>query len=51
MQRIDYERGGLVIPFFNPNIDAVASYVKGDIQNVTGFGLNAFDLRRFWLDK
>ena len=51
MQRIDYERGGLIIPFFNPNIDAVASYVRGDIPNVTGFGLNAFDLRRFWLDK
>jgi peptide/nickel transport system substrate-binding protein len=51
MQKIDYEYGGLIIPFFNPNIDAVGSYVKGDIPNVTGFGLNAFDLRRFWLDK
>ena len=51
MQKIDYDYGGLIIPFFNPNIDAVASYVKGDIPNVTGFGLNAFDLRRFWLDK
>ena len=51
MQRIDYERGGLIIPYSYPLIDAVASYVKGDIPNVTGLGLNAFDLRRFWLDK
>ena len=51
MQRIDYERGGLIIPYSYPLIDAVASYVKGDIPNVTGLGLNAFDLRQFWLDK
>jgi len=51
MQRIDYERGSLIIPYCYPLIDAFASYVKGDIQNVTGLGLNAFDLRRLWLDK
>ena len=51
MQRIDYERGSLIIPYCYPLIDAVASYVKGDVRNVTGLGLNAFDLRRLWIDK
>jgi hypothetical protein len=52
MQQIDYERGGLIIPFFNPLVDALASSVKGDIPNVVGVsGLNGFDLRRFWIDR
>ncbi len=52
MQHIDYDSGGLIIPFFNPLIDAVASYVKGDVPNVVGLsGLNGFDLRRFWLER
>ena len=51
MQRIDYDSGGLIIPLFNPLIDAVAANVKGDIPNVVGQGgLDGFDLRRFWID-
>jgi hypothetical protein len=51
MQGIDYERGGLIIPYSCPLIDAVASYGKGDIRKVAGLSLSAFDLRRFWLDR
>lgn len=51
MQRIDYDSGGLIIPVFNPLIDAVAANVKGDVPNVVGQGgLDGFDLRRFWID-
>jgi peptide/nickel transport system substrate-binding protein len=49
MQRIDYDRGGYIIPFFPPVIDGYSKKVNGDVQGKTGWGFNTYDLKRLWL--
>lgn len=50
MQQIDYEQGGLIIPYFPPVVDAYSSRIGGGVQpSRTGLPFNGFDLKRIWL--
>jgi peptide/nickel transport system substrate-binding protein len=49
MQKIDYDEGGYIIPFFSPVIDGYASNVQGVVPSKVGVSFNDYDLRRFWL--
>ncbi|MHB1930390.1 MAG: ABC transporter substrate-binding protein [Acidimicrobiales bacterium] len=49
MQRIDWEMGGNVIPYFYPTIDGYASHVHGLHTSVTGWPLGGFDFKTMWL--
>jgi peptide/nickel transport system substrate-binding protein len=51
MSKIDYDRGGNIIPYFFPVIDAAAPHVKGITPSVSGFALSFFDFKHFWLDQ
>jgi len=51
MLQIDYDRGGNIIPYFFPNIDAVASYVVGVDEAVTGQALGNWNFKNVWLDR
>ena len=50
MQKIDYETGGEIIPFFNPSIDAAAKNVGGLIECANGLPLSGFDFTSFWIE-
>ncbi|CAB4942870.1 unannotated protein [freshwater metagenome] len=50
MQKIDYETGGEIIPFFNPSIDAAAKNVGGLIPCANGLPLSGFDFSSFWME-
>ena len=49
MQKIDYEQGGYIIPFFTPLIDGYAANVHGLAAGKTGVPLNAYDFKQLWL--
>ena len=49
MMKIDFDRGGLIIPSFNNNIDAYYDRVKGFVQNATGIPLSWFGFENVWL--
>jgi peptide/nickel transport system substrate-binding protein len=49
MQQIDYDQGGFIIPYFAPNIDAVAKQVQGAHGSKGGLPLGAFDFKSMWL--
>jgi peptide/nickel transport system substrate-binding protein len=49
MQRIEYDTGGYLIPFFSPTIDAYASRVHGLVEGKTGVPFNQHDYRKVWL--
>jgi peptide/nickel transport system substrate-binding protein len=49
MQRIEYDRGGYIIPFFSPTIDAVGKNVMGTVEGKTGVPFNQHDYKRVWL--
>jgi hypothetical protein len=49
MQRIEYDRGGFVIPFFSPTISAYAKNVQGLVEGKTGVPFNQFDFTKVWL--
>jgi len=49
MARIDYDRGGYVIPFFFPNLDATSSKLHGVAASVTGQALGNWDFTKAWL--
>jgi peptide/nickel transport system substrate-binding protein len=51
MLKIDYERGGNIIPFYFPVIDAVASNVYGVEPSVIGQALSGFQFKEFWIKK
>jgi peptide/nickel transport system substrate-binding protein len=51
MLRIDYERGGNIIPFYFPVIDAVSPQVQGVEESVVGQALSTFQFKEFWLSK
>jgi peptide/nickel transport system substrate-binding protein len=49
MQRIDYDTGGYIIPFFPPTIDAYSSKVHGLKEGKTGVPFNQHNYKRVWL--
>ncbi|MST31456.1 peptide ABC transporter substrate-binding protein [Acidimicrobiaceae bacterium USS-CC1] len=49
MQRIDWERGGNIIPYFYPTIDGYAGHVNGLHTSVTGWPLGGFDFKAMWV--
>jgi peptide/nickel transport system substrate-binding protein len=49
MLKIDYDKGGYIIPYYFPVIDAVSSKVQGVEQSVTGQALSSFNFKKFWL--
>jgi peptide/nickel transport system substrate-binding protein len=50
MQTIEYERGGYIVPYFPPVIDAYASTVHGTISSRSGFSFNNWDFKSLWID-
>jgi len=49
MQMIDWNDGGLIIPYFPPVIDATATNVKGVVQSPS-FPLANYDWASFWIE-
>jgi peptide/nickel transport system substrate-binding protein len=49
MWKIDYYRGGNIIPFFFPVIDAVAPHVYGVEPTVSGQAMRTFKFQEFWM--
>jgi peptide/nickel transport system substrate-binding protein len=49
MMKIDYETGGMIIPYFSPIVDAVAPHVNGVIPTTYGLPLNGLDFKSIWL--
>ncbi|WP_449277031.1 ABC transporter substrate-binding protein [Leucobacter sp. GX24907] len=49
MQRIDYERGGNIIPVFYPVIDATTQSVGGIEEDVSGFPFGNYDWTNIWM--
>ena len=50
MLKFDYEKGGDIIPYYFPVIDAVSSKVKGVPPTVTGLALGGFNWKRVWME-
>jgi peptide/nickel transport system substrate-binding protein len=49
MARIDYDRGGYIIPYFFPVIDAASPKVGGITENANGYSPGGNDFADFWL--
>ena len=49
MQRIEYDEGGYIIPFFPPVIDGFGANVGGLVPSRIGLSLNAYDFKGVWL--
>jgi peptide/nickel transport system substrate-binding protein len=49
MARIDYDRGGYIIPYFFPVIDAASMKVGGITENANGYSPSGNDFADFWL--
>jgi len=49
MQRIDYDSGGYIVPYFPPLIDGYSRNVNGPVPSKVGSSFNQFDFKRFWL--
>ena len=50
MWKIEYTRGGYIIPSFNDNIDAFRSKVHGVTAWKTGYPINSNQFEEIWLD-
>ena len=50
LQKIDYEQGGYIIPYFAPVIDAHSKKVEGLGRCRTGFGLCNGTFKAFWFN-
>ena len=50
MQRIDYDRGGNIIPFFYPQVDACSQNVGGLTDDVSGMALSNWNFKGFWMN-
>ena len=48
LQKIDYEEGGYIIPYFSPTIDGHSKRVQGLGKCLTGFGLCNGTFKAFW---
>jgi peptide/nickel transport system substrate-binding protein len=51
MQKIDFDRGGNIIPVFYPIIDATSTQVGGVTKDVSGWPLGNWNFKELWLDK
>jgi peptide/nickel transport system substrate-binding protein len=49
MQKIDFERGGYIIPSFNQGVDLMAANVTGFSPSATGIPLGNFGFRTAWM--
>lgn len=49
LQKIDYDQGGNIIPFFVPQIDAVGQNVGGVLQAKSGWPLGGYDWASYWV--
>jgi peptide/nickel transport system substrate-binding protein len=49
MAHIDYDRGGYIIPYFFPVIDAASPKVGGVKENANGYSPGGNDFANFWL--
>jgi peptide/nickel transport system substrate-binding protein len=50
MQRIDYNEGGLIVPYFSPVVDAHSTSLHGVVPSKTGFPLSDWEFSTFWLE-
>jgi peptide/nickel transport system substrate-binding protein len=50
MVQVDYDRGGNIIPYFFPTIDATTKKVHGVEPSATGLSPGGFYWKNFWLD-
>ena len=50
LQKYDYEKGGNIIPYYFPVIDAVSTQVKGVKETVTGLALGGFNWKNIWME-
>ena len=51
MMRMDYERGGYIIPYFVPVIDAHSKRLQGVLPSKTGAALRNFEFKYLWFAK
>jgi peptide/nickel transport system substrate-binding protein len=49
MAHIDYDRGGYIIPYFFPVIDAASQKVGGVNESANGYSPGGNDFANFWL--
>jgi peptide/nickel transport system substrate-binding protein len=49
MMKIDHDEGGLIIPYFFPVIDGLATKVKGVVPSVSGIAMGQFDWANIWV--
>lgn len=49
MQKIEYDNGGNIIPYFFPVIDAAAQKVQGVKETKNGLSPGGFDWKHFWM--
>jgi peptide/nickel transport system substrate-binding protein len=49
MAHIDYDRGGFIVPYFFPTIDASSTKVGGVTENANGYSPGGNDFANFWL--
>jgi peptide/nickel transport system substrate-binding protein len=49
MQKIDYNEGGYIIPYFPPVIDGYSSSVHGLVPSKAGLPMNSFRLEDVWM--
>jgi peptide/nickel transport system substrate-binding protein len=49
MQKIDHDRGGLIIPYFPPVVDAYNPNLQGVVPSKIGASWNNFDFMSYWL--
>ena len=48
-QKIEYERGGLIVWGFVNQVDAYRKYVAGLVPDRTGISLSGYQFRNAWL--
>ncbi len=48
--KYDYEKGGNIIPYYFPVIDAVSSKVKGVVPDATGLAMGGFNWKNVWME-
>jgi peptide/nickel transport system substrate-binding protein len=49
MQKIEYDNGGNIIPYFFPVIDAASQKVQGVQETKNGLSPGGFDWKHFWM--
>ncbi len=49
MMTIDYEQGGMIIPYFTPLIDGYQPQVHGFVPSKTGLSFNSYNFAEMWL--